>query len=146
MLHLCRSKLQVHLLPCNNDGCILHDNKTGAGTESRCRSDLADGQRRQERKSLATALKIEQSSEAEEIAELVARSRAAQEQIAHYTQEQVDALIRAMVWSVARPGVAEMIAQKTVDETQLGNYDGKYLKIFRKTRATLMDIIAVDRR
>lgn len=90
---------------------------------------------------MATALKIEQSSEAEEIAELVARSRAAQEKIAHYTQAQVDALIRAMVWSVARPGVAEMIAQKTVDETQLGNYDGKYLKIFRKTRATLMDII-----
>src|SRR5262249_32530764 len=37
--------------------------------------------------------------------------------------------------------VAEKIAQFTVDETQLGNYDGKYLKIFRKTRATLMDII-----
>ena len=50
------------------------------------------------------------------IAELVARSRAAQKQIEHYTQEQVDALIRAMVWSVARPGVAEEIAQFTVDE------------------------------
>ena len=46
-----------------------------------------------------------------------------------------------MVWSVARPGVAEEIAQLTVDETRLGNYDGKYLKIFRKTRAALMDII-----
>jgi len=90
---------------------------------------------------MATALKTVQSSEAEEIAELVARSRAAQEQIAHYSQAQVDALIRAMVWAVAKPGVAEMIAQQTVDETQLGNYDGKYLKIFRKTRATLMDII-----
>jgi sulfoacetaldehyde dehydrogenase len=76
-----------------------------------------------------------------EIASLIARSRAAQEQIANYTQEQVDALIRAMVWSVAKEDVAEMIAQHTVDETQLGNYDGKYLKIFRKTRATLMDII-----
>ena len=79
--------------------------------------------------------------EAIEVAELVARSRAAQAQIENYTQEQVDALIRAMVWSVAKPGVAEMIAQHTVDETQLGNYEGKYLKIFRKTRATLMDII-----
>ena len=37
------------------------------------------------------------------IADLVARSRAAQKQIEHYSQEQVDALIRAMVWSVARP-------------------------------------------
>jgi sulfoacetaldehyde dehydrogenase len=79
---------------------------------------------------------------AAEIAGLVARARAAQAQIEDYSQEQVDALIRAMVWSVARPGVAEEIAQLTVDETQLGNYDGKYLKIFRKTRAALMDILA----
>ncbi len=82
-----------------------------------------------------------ESSAAEEIAALVARSHAAQEQIEHYTQEQVDNLIRAMVWAVARPGVAEEIAQFTIDETQLGNYAGKFLKIQRKTRATLMDII-----
>ena len=78
---------------------------------------------------------------AQEIAALVERSRKAQAQIENYTQEQVDALIRAMVWAVAKPGVAEKIAQFTVDETQLGNYDGKFLKISRKTRATLMDII-----
>ena len=77
----------------------------------------------------------------DEIAALVARSRAAQQQIEHYTQAQVDELIRAMVWSVAREDVAKKIAQFTVDETQLGNYEGKFLKIFRKTRATLMDII-----
>lgn len=76
-----------------------------------------------------------------EIAELVARSHAAQKQIEHYTQEQVDDLITAMVWSVAKEDVSKMIAQHTVDETRLGNYDGKFLKIFRKTRATLMDII-----
>jgi sulfoacetaldehyde dehydrogenase len=80
-------------------------------------------------------------SPAQEIAALVERSRKAQAQIENYTQEQVDALIRAMVWAVAKPGVAEKIAQFTVDETQLGNYDGKFLKISRKTRATLMDII-----
>ncbi len=85
-------------------------------------------------------LKIE-SEEATEIRGLIERSRAAQAQIENYTQGQVDDLIRAMVWAVAKPGVAEMIAQHTVDETQLGNYDGKFLKIFRKTRATLMDII-----
>ncbi|WP_310467150.1 aldehyde dehydrogenase family protein, partial [Sphingomonas sp.] len=90
---------------------------------------------------MATAVRVEQTSEAEEIAALVARSRAAQEQIANYTQAQVDNLIRAMVWAVARPEVAEMIARHTVEETQLGNYEGKYLKIFRKTRAALMDII-----
>jgi sulfoacetaldehyde dehydrogenase len=83
----------------------------------------------------------EEAQVAAEIAVLVERSRKAQTQIENYTQEQVDALIRAMVWAVAREDVAKKIAQFTVDETQLGNYDGKYLKIFRKTRATLMDII-----
>jgi len=90
---------------------------------------------------MAAAVQINDTPEAREIAELVARSRAAQEQIANYTQEQVDRLIRGMVWAVANEATAEKIAQHTVDETQLGNYDGKYLKIFRKTRATLMDII-----
>ena len=81
------------------------------------------------------------SEAALEIQGLIERSRAAQAKIENYTQEQVNDLIRAMVWAVARPGVAEKIAKFTVEETQLGNYDGKYLKIFRKTRATLMDII-----
>ncbi|HET9640359.1 MAG TPA: aldehyde dehydrogenase family protein [Allosphingosinicella sp.] len=83
----------------------------------------------------------EQAEAAAEIAGLVARSRKAQAEIEHATQERVDELIRAMVWAVAKPGVAEEIARHTVEETQLGNYDGKYLKIFRKTRAALMDII-----
>ena len=78
---------------------------------------------------------------AEYVQSLVARSRRAQAQIENYTQEQVDELITAMVWAVARPDVAEKIARFTVEETQLGNYDGKYLKIFRKTRAALYDII-----
>jgi sulfoacetaldehyde dehydrogenase len=90
---------------------------------------------------MAAAEQINDTPEASEIAVLVARSRAAQEQIADATQEQVDLWIRGMVWAVAQEATAEMIAQHTVDETQLGNYDGKYLKIFRKTRATLMDII-----
>ena len=83
----------------------------------------------------------EQSEAAAEIAGLIARARKAQAQIEHASQERVDELIRAMVWSVAKPGTAEEIARHTVEETQLGNYDGKYLKIFRKTRAALMDII-----
>ena len=90
---------------------------------------------------MAAAQSIADTPEARDVAQLVARSRAAQAQIENYTQEQVDRLIRGMVYAVARQDVAEMIARHTVEETQLGNYDGKYLKIFRKTRATLMDII-----
>lgn len=72
---------------------------------------------------------------------LIERSRKAQQQIADYSQEQVDELITAMVYSVAREEISEKIATLAVEETQLGNYEGKYLKIHRKTRATLMDII-----
>ena len=84
---------------------------------------------------------VEMSAAAPEVQALVERSRKAQAQIEHYTQAQVDELITTMVWSVARPEVAETIARHTIEETALGNYEGKYLKIFRKTRATLFDII-----
>ncbi len=80
-------------------------------------------------------------SPAQEIAEMISRARAAQAEIADYTQEQVDEMITAMVYSVAREDRSEEIARFTVEETQLGNYEGKYLKIHRKTRATLLDII-----
>ena len=73
---------------------------------------------------------------------LIERSRAAQAQIADYTQTQVDDLITAMVYAVCGDEeTSKMIAQHTVDETQLGNYNGKFLKIDRKCRAALMDII-----
>jgi len=81
------------------------------------------------------------SEAALEIQGLIKRSRAAQKQIENYTQEQVDALIRAIVWAAARPGFAEKVAESAVKETGLGNYEGKYNKIFRKTRAALLDII-----
>jgi len=90
---------------------------------------------------MALVKQINDTPEAKDIAELIARSRAAQAQIENATQEQVDRWIRGMVYAVAKEATAEKIAQHTVDETQLGNYDGKYLKIFRKTRAALMDII-----
>eukprot|EP00605_Chrysophyceae_sp_TOSAG23-4_P001719 GSChrysophyteH1.ASY1.ANO1.1888.1 assembled CDS len=83
----------------------------------------------------------EQQEAAAEVTSLIDRSRAAQSQIENYTQEQVDRMIKAMVWSVAQPGVSEKIAQHTIDESRLGNYEGKFLKINRKTRAALMDII-----
>ena len=78
---------------------------------------------------------------ADEIAELIHRSRVAQAYIEKYSQEQVDDLITAMVYAVSKDDVADKIAQHAVDETHLGNYNGKYLKIHRKTRATLLDII-----
>ena len=63
----------------------------------------------------------DQMTPQQEMAAMIERSRKAQEQIADYSQEQVDELIRAMVYAVAREDRAEEIAQFTVDETQLGN-------------------------
>jgi sulfoacetaldehyde dehydrogenase len=90
---------------------------------------------------MAAAQQIADTPEVKEIAALVARARVAQAQIEHYTQEQVDRLIRGMVWAVAKEERAEVIARQAVNESQLGNFDGKFFKIFRKTRAALLDII-----
>ena len=79
------------------------------------------------------------NSGTEEVSALVERARKAQKEIENCSQQEVDDLITAMVYAVAKEPVAKMIAQHTVDETRLGNYDGKFLKIFRKTRATLME-------
>ena len=84
---------------------------------------------------------IADTDAAREIAAMIKRARAAQAQIENYSQVQVDELIKAMVWSCCQPGVAESIATHTLEETQLGDYNGKFAKIFNKTRAALMDII-----
>ena len=57
-----------------------------------------------------------------DINSLMQRARAAQQHLEGYTQEQVDELITAMVWFVARSGAAEEIAALAVEETRLGNY------------------------
>ena len=74
---------------------------------------------------MGTPETIEMPDETAEVAALIERARVAQAAIADYTQEQVDELIRAMVWSCAQPGVAEKLAQQAHDETQLGDYNGK---------------------
>ena len=90
---------------------------------------------------MAVSQPAELSEARKEIKSLVDRARAAQQHIESYSQEQVDQLIRAMVWSVARPGVAEEIAKQAVEETALGNYEGKLTKMSKECRAALFDII-----
>ena len=90
---------------------------------------------------MSAAETVALAEEVTEVTALIERARVAQASIANYTQDQVDELIRAMVWSCAQPGVAEELAQQTLDETQLGDYNGKFAKISVKTRAALMDIL-----
>ena len=90
---------------------------------------------------MATPETVALPEEVAEVEALIKRAQAAQAAIANYTQDQVDQLLKAMVWSCAQPGVAEELAQQTLDETQLGDYNGKFAKISVKTRASLMDIL-----
>src|SRR5262245_59005253 len=82
-----------------------------------------------------------QSAAALEIAELVRRSRAAQAQIEYATQEQVDTWCRAIVWACGRPGMAEKIAKMAVEESGIGYYEGKFLKVAKKMRYAWYDIM-----
>ena len=76
-----------------------------------------------------------------EIAGLVARARAAQEAIAHYTQEQVDALVLAVGWSVVKN--KEALARAAVDEGGFGNYESKVMKIRNRVTGTIRDMQGV---
>lgn len=78
-----------------------------------------------------------------EIADLVARARAAQEAIANYTQEQTNELCTAVAWAVARPDRVEALAKLAVDEGGFGNYDDKVFKINRRVMGALADILPV---
>lgn len=73
-----------------------------------------------------------------EIAELMARARAAQQAIDSYTQEQVDALVLAVGWSVVKN--KEKLARAAVDEGGFGNYESKVMKIRNRVTGTIRDM------
>ena len=75
------------------------------------------------------------------VEELIKRAKAAQEAIADLTQEQVDEVVTAVAWAMVQPEVVEEIAAFAVEETQLGNVQGKKVKLEKKIRGTLRDMI-----
>jgi sulfoacetaldehyde dehydrogenase len=79
----------------------------------------------------------------DEIAVLVSRARTAQEAIADWTQEQVDELVTAVAWAIARPERAEALARLAVDEGGFGTYEDKVFKINRRVTGALADILTV---
>ena len=76
---------------------------------------------------------------ADEIAALMARARAAQQAIDHYSQEQVDALVLAVGWSVVSN--REALARMAVDEGGFGNYESKVMKIRNRVMGTIRDML-----
>jgi len=77
------------------------------------------------------------------VAELMERARKAQEIAEDFDQEKVDHLAKALVWNVIKPGTIEKISELAVEETQLGNYEGKYAKLNTKLKGALRDMEGV---
>lgn len=77
-----------------------------------------------------------------DVAEVVARARAAQQKIADWDAEQVDVLTTAVAYSVARKDRAEALARLAVDEAGFGNYADKVTKIERRVLGVLGDLRA----
>lgn len=82
-----------------------------------------------------------QSNEAQIIAPMIARARAAMQQISHYDQAQTDELVIALAWSLYQPEQAECLARLAVQDTGLGNVADKIIKNQRKTFGTLRDLL-----
>lgn len=73
-----------------------------------------------------------------EIAEIVQKARIAQQAINHYTQEQVDALVTAVGWSIVSN--REALAKLAVEEGGFGNYESKVMKIRNRVTGLIKDM------
>lgn len=80
------------------------------------------------------------NSASEFVASLVKRARKAQESIEDYSQEQVDRLVTAIVWNIVKDGPAQEISKLAVEESRMGNYEGKYNKLMAKAKGALRDM------
>ena len=76
----------------------------------------------------------------DEIAALVARSRAAQRIIDGWDQARVDELATAAAWAIVEPARNRALAECAVRDTGLGNVDDKIAKNRRKTMGLLRDL------
>ncbi|MCD7059575.1 aldehyde dehydrogenase family protein [Pelagibacterium xiamenense] len=64
-------------------------------------------------------------------ADMLARGRRAMERIAHYTQEDVDRVARAIGWATANEKTFTRLAHMGVDESGLGDREGRPAKRFK---------------
>ncbi len=79
----------------------------------------------------------------EMVAALIARARAAQKIADSFSQEKVDELVKAISWAIVKKENSEKIAKLAIDESRLGNYEGKYGKLQKKIRGVVRDVAGV---
>jgi sulfoacetaldehyde dehydrogenase len=89
---------------------------------------------------MMTSPPVEVESAEPVVAEMVRRARAAQAQVAGYSQERLDHIVAAVAWAIAEPARARELAELAVRDTGLGNVEDKTLKNQRKTMGTLGDL------
>ena len=77
---------------------------------------------------------------ADYIAGFISRARVAQKTISEYTQEQVDELVGSLAWTIVKHENADAIAKLAFEESQLGYYDAKYIKLQKKVRGAYRDM------
>ena len=82
----------------------------------------------------------ERHDQSAEIDSIVARARAAQQEYSHYSQEQVDAVVTAVGWSIVNEANNRELSEMAVRDTGLGNVDDKITKNRRKTMGLLRDL------
>jgi len=82
-------------------------------------------------------------SDAEAVAAVIARARAAMRRIAGASQARIDELVTALAWSLYKPQHAEALARIAVRTTGIGNAADKTRKNRRKTFGTLRDLMRV---
>ena len=80
-------------------------------------------------------------TEADQVAEIVMRARAAMRAYENTDQARVDEAVTALAWSIYKPENAKMLAELAVEDTGLGNVDSKIIKNTRKTFGTLRDLL-----
>ncbi len=85
-------------------------------------------------------MSVEADNLSNAVSETVARAKAAQKIYSAYTQEQVDAVVTAVGWSIINPSNNAELAQMAVADTGLGNVEDKITKNRRKTMGLLRDI------
>lgn len=75
------------------------------------------------------------------IKELVDKARAAQQQVANYTQEQIDEVCLSVSWQMYNDEIISILAKNAVEETKMGVYEDKIKKHKGKVLGLMRDII-----
>jgi sulfoacetaldehyde dehydrogenase len=81
--------------------------------------------------------------EAQIVAGLIERARAAMAEFENADQARVDEAVTALAWAIHEPGRAKELAEFAVIDTGLGNVESKIIKNQRKTFGCLRDLMRV---